>query len=256
MNLEIILLFILTVAIALGAPSYMFYRQKMVELSSGENHTKKRVLKLTIVNVFLNLFVAALFLALFFLVISQAISVNQIIIFLSILFFLTMFLTFYGNGIYITAIVLESYTLQGLKRSTSYGTQFIATHLFHGPISHILVYSGWLLVIFTLSLLEVFVSTEFYQGLMFLTLILGTIAGLVYALGQIYNRTARFQFITGLVCLVFFVLVLAILDIPFLRLPLVSYFFGLILSFNLTLLVYFLTEKLRGREAIWYSAGS
>lgn len=144
--------------------------------------------------------------AMFLNILSNISSLNSYQIVLALLLFMSAGATFYGNGIYITSIILEAYTLPQVQRIREYRTQFIATHLFHGPISHVLIYSGWPIAMFFLSLLELGGSDVNYPVL--ILSIGGMATAIAYSFGQIYNHTYQFQMLTntilGIALLIFF----------------------------------------------------
>jgi len=158
--------------------------------------------------------------------------------------------------VYITSIVLEYYTLPQIKRLREFNTQFIATHLFHGPISHILVYSGWLLVLLLLSLLDLIQPSAFKTQMFMQLLLLGSLTGIIYATAQIYNGTATFQLITGIFAATTLATFLGFNQFDLLISPVALYFSGLLLTFNSTLAIYFIHKKVVGEKIAWYKSVS
>lgn len=164
--------------------------------------TYRRVVILTLTNIAVISTVYLFFQLMFISVLHFHFPDSSLSIFISILFLLTTGITFYGSGIYITSIVLEAYTLPHLTKVNAYKTQFIATRLFHGPISHFLIYSGYIFALFLLALLELF--SPYILKTHALVSLLGLPIGIVFALAQIYNTTYRYQLVVSLFCFVIF----------------------------------------------------
>ena len=173
---------------------------------------------------------------------------DPIKVFVIILFIFFICLTFYGEGIYLTSIVLEAYTLPQLRKINYFKTQFIATHLFHGPISHILIYSGWILVFFALALLDLINGAMVTGYTIKILLITGGITGFVYALAQVYNGTTPYQFITGMLTLTGLLLTSVATNNSIFASGIATYFLALIIIFNLTLLSYFVFLLIRKQK--------
>lgn len=197
MNSNSIILLTLSFGVTVGVPLYILFRDKMgKELANNLNFSRRRVFKLTAINLTLNSLIGLVLLGMFLnlLILFNSFSIYHIA--LALLFFVSAGTTFYGNGIYITSIILEAYTLPQLQRIKEFKTQFIATHLFHGPISHVLIYSGWPIAMFFLSLLELtsLQDTNFPGGLL---IIGGMATAIAYSVGQIYNHTYLYHLVTN-----------------------------------------------------------
>lgn len=197
-------LIILSLLVLVGTPTYVFFRNKMVrhQIVGKGGFTYRRVVTLTLTNIAVISTVYLFFQLMFISVLHFQFPTSSLSIFISILFLLTTGITFYGSGIYITSIVLEAYTLPHLTKVTAFKTQFIATRLFHGPISHFLIYSGFIFAFFLLAILELF-SPYVLKPHLWVSL-LGLPIGIIYALAQIYNKTYRYQLVVSLFCLAFF----------------------------------------------------
>ncbi|MEK9200517.1 MAG: hypothetical protein AAB909_00925 [Patescibacteria group bacterium] len=149
--------------------------------------------------------------------------------------------------------MLEAYTLPHLKTLKEFHTQFVATHLFHGPISHVLIYSGWPTSLFLLTILNRHSFFPELQPLLVIVLGIGaSIAGFGYAVAQIYNRTAPYQIITIFTGLTIF----SLLNFPLYQLAFTNYmniyFFSFSSSAFLLLSVYITKTKLSGKSINWY----
>jgi hypothetical protein len=258
---EEILLLVPSVVLVTGILSYIFFREKMLKKPVSErNHSRKRVVKVTAINFFLNL-VAALYFSLFLFLVLQRKGVtynSPVMISLLAAYLITICITFYGNGIYITSILLEDFTPSDLRLVKSFETQFIATHLFHGPISHILIYSGWMIVFLILAVIDMLWNLSSVSSNFPVLIIAGGVTGFFFALSQIYNGTAIYQYFTSTVIVIVFTTFLLMNDGNFSTAPIASFYYGLIAVFEiiigsyLTLLAVF---KLENKNIHWDKSG-
>lgn len=226
----------------------------MVRSAPERQHfSRRRVFHVTFTNILLNSFIGLHLFSLFLYSYNQLIVplfTNQLI---SLLFLVCAGLTFYGNGIYITSIILEAYTLPHLKSLKEFHTQFIATHLFHGPISHVLIYSGWPTCLLLLTLLnQTSIFPPVSPELSVILAIGAGLAGFGYAVAQIYNKTAPYQIITIFTGLTIF----SLLNFPLHQLAFTNYiniyFFSFSSSAFLLLSIYIARTKLSGKNINWY----
>jgi hypothetical protein len=256
MKFEELLLLLLPVAILVGVPTYIFFREKMVKKPKTESgYSKRRVVKLTMINFLLNTAACTYFLTLYILLVSRQPYLSPIILILGALLIFTVNLTFYGNGIYITSIVLEAYTLPQLKKIPFFVTQFVATHLFHGPISHIFIYSGWLLVFFMTAVLDIELEPTSLATFWFLLIPAGMLTGIGYAIAQIYNGSAPYQFLTGLFTLIVTGLLIFAKEISLANLTIGSFFLSLNIAFELSLLFYLFYLERKIGKINWDQSG-
>lgn len=207
-------------------------------MPAKKDFSRKRVFKLTFANLLLNTVATALSFALLLETTPLTLSLTTGQISLILLLFFTICLTYYGNGIYVTSVVIEAYTLLEIRKLSAFKTQFVGTHLFHGPISHIFIYSGWIVVFLLLALLDLSGSklTPIVSGMVFLAA--ATISGGAYGLAQIINGTAFFQVITGLIALIIFCGEMIWRPVNLWEHPIALYFLILIFTFNATLIIY------------------
>lgn len=247
------LLLLLPAILIVGVPLYSYFRHRMVQRNKTlADYSKKRVLRLTAINLALNF---GMFLYSTFLLVT-IVGVNQPIFFLTgvllFLYFLTVAIVFYGNGIYITAIVIENYTVLELKKRDPFRKQFVATHLFHGPVSHFLIYSGWIVVFLIIALIDSIVFVPFQPSFYLGLLVTGAIvAGFAYGMAQVFNGTSPYQLVTGLVTLLIALLVLGLNPLVFHFTLVMVFFIFLNATFNLTILGYFLFLKLHRGKIEW-----
>lgn len=227
-----------------GVPFYIFLRTKMVRQLKKGRHNKTRVLRLTIINILLVTLMSLQFCIIFGLLLLRGFETNAINITFLLIFLLTLCLAYYGNGIYITSIILEDFTLPNLKKITSFKTQFIATHLFHGPISHLLIYTSMMYSLMILALFDIFNQSRASDtSSVNLLIVYGAIAGLLFGIGQIYNGTYPYQLIASIIAYIFFQYTTTIYPTTFELTPVGSYFYGYIISVNVSLISYIIYRR-------------
>jgi hypothetical protein len=260
MLLEEILLLVFSSALIIVAPTYIFLREKMVKKPlSKRKHTHKRIIKLTTINFLLNFLAALYFTSLLIIVLQRSHFVlTPLLIGLSLLYLISIWVTFYGNGMYITTIMLEDFTLPELREVTSYKTQFIATRLFHEPISHILIFGGWLTVFLILSIMDMSLQSPTPSSYLPLIVMTGIITGFFFAFAQIANGTAIYQFVTGTIIVGIHTVFLTFYPAEFSLSPITSYFLSLITTFEIVIGIYagyLVLLKLRNKDVIWDKSG-
>ncbi len=240
-----------------GIPVYMYFREKMTgdgflnylanyipRLSQKAQQLKeqrrdvygrRRIFKLTGVNLGMNTLIS-MYALLLLTQIYPSYSSTSLILF--VLFGFTICLTFYGMGIYITAIVIEAYTKIDLHKTYAFKFELLGEHLFHGAISHLFICSGWIGVFVVLAIIDSVSGRQQTISLMLPLILLAGLAGVISALGQIVNKTAFFQLVVSSVLL--FVLCGALVLVPtqFEMHPMVVFVLSALICFNTTLAVY------------------
>lgn len=159
---------------------------------------------------------------------------------------------------YITSILLEDFTLPDLRSVSAFKTQHMVTRLFHGPVSHILIYSGWMAVFLMLAIMDMYIKLPILNGNYLSLFVVGGITGLFYALGQIYNGTAIYQFVANTVVILLTTSFLSINRTNLLVIPIASYYVGLIWIFEFVVgshLFYLLLCKKKGQHITWDRSG-
>ena len=155
---------------------------------------------------------------------------------------------------YVSAIVIEAFTQPELRKQKSFKTQFIATDLFHGPISHIIIYSGYVIALFLLSIIELLIENKASIPPIVM-IICGIIAGMIYCITQNFNGTIRFQFRTSLatLCLFMFFYVSRSLESMF-DYSLTTFFIFFSITFIAASLMYYTFEKKtkNKKDMQWY----
>lgn len=249
MNLTETFLLGATLTFLIGTPIYLHLRGKMSRSRKHpfSNYSKKRVIKITIINILLHIIAFIQFLGLYLILISRVPYLYPEIVVLSILLLFTHVLIFYGGGIYLTSIVLEAYTIPELTKSKFFETQLIAIKMFHHPISHILVFSGWLFAILFLVFLDMSLGQTHKVSTQPLFL-MGVISGLVFAYSQIRNKTAVFHLPAGLLCFILLLINFQLRRLPLSETSLGTYYLGFLAIFNLSLLIFVISLKRRHKK--------
>src|SRR3989344_4921864 len=142
MSLQEISLLSLSGIFTLAAPPFLRFRERMSQ-SSPETYSKKHVRNFTVFNVFLNSLAYLGFMLIFLSIITKpGLVFNLEIFLLSAFFLLAAGITFYGCGIYMTAVIVETLTPKFARNTSALRKQLVAIDMFHGPISHIIIFSG------------------------------------------------------------------------------------------------------------------
>lgn len=154
MSLTDLSLVALTITAIIATPVYFHFRGRMSRSHPQFHFSKKRVVKITTINIALLFIGFVQFLGLYLLAINRAGTFKIEYAVLSIFLIFIIGLIFYGSGMYITSIVLESYAIPELTKSDFFKTQLKAMKLFHHPMSHVLVFSGWMFAMLILAFLN------------------------------------------------------------------------------------------------------
>jgi hypothetical protein len=254
------LLTFITLVFLIGTPIYILLREKMVKTKKPlwSYKTTARVIKLTFIILLLMFMVSSFYIALFLSILLRAPELTFTHILFGIMFLFMICISFFGSGIYITSIILEDFTLPQLRHIKEFKTQFIATHLFHGPISHLMIYFSMLLGLLVLAVLDIFTplqNSTTYSSLVLI--IMGSFFGLFYSIWQIYNGTAPHHFVPLLLSLTVFLTVYTInSELGFEHLPMAAYFTGFCTSALMAITVYVLTvQTVKGKPINWDGSG-
>lgn len=248
-HLHEFLLIFLTGAFILFAPVYIFFRVKMLKNPDHGGFTHKRIMKATFINVVLNIAVYLIFLSMLISVVGKQEVLNTQIWILITFFLIITGLTFYGNGIYITSIVIETFTPKALRRFKLFKTQFIATHLYHGPISHVLIYSGYVLAILLLSIIEISIGEKSLSPN--ILGICGLVSGIIYFIAHAFNRTILYQLYPSITLLLIFLGIYSNrLNTVLLNYSLSSFFFFFIFDHEFNLFIVSTGKKQKNLEFV------
>lgn len=234
--LDLQLLYLLLLSGAITTPVYLRMRSRMThKLHSTDKplkyYTHRRVVKFTILVIFMGLVLNLFMLAIFLAIKSRDsalgnLSDNDMFTLGLLLAAASIIAT--GEGLYISSVILERFTLRGLRDDPQFSRQTVATKLFHGPISHIMIYTSMFAGFLILSLTELTHPFRLVDNLTLVGYVVaGILAGLIYYYAQVYNLTWRYQLPGALIVLALHLSVLVGLGGLSLNLP-----------FNLFFLVY------------------
>ena len=204
--MEKILILLLPVVTIPAAIIYQNLRSKMTRPKpSNPIYSTIRVLKLININFFLNLTLVLVNIYVTSVIFSRVIF-TPFSVFILALYAISLFIVLYGCGIYVTTVVLNCYLKDPITNA-----ELKADHLLHGVISHILMLSGWLLVLFFQVILEVNFARPEFSALQQPLFFAGLIYGFVFAVLQIINDTYIYQMLVSLVTgLIFYINIFAI----------------------------------------------
>lgn len=192
-------LLIISLSVIGGALPYLYIRKKMVH-SIVHRYTKSRILKVSFA--YMSIMLYALLLVttnLVGILLSGTVPYTDGTIVLSLLIVLMLGITMFGAGMYTVSILAEAYTTTTLKHSSGFEKLHLAIYLSHGPISHIFMNSGYIIIFFLLSILSSILHISGNE-LVPLFQIIGIIFGVLFGVAQIANGTALFQYTTTTTC--------------------------------------------------------
>ncbi len=189
MNTDLIQFGVLFLFILIGLPLYIFYRNRMVKMDGMLTVSYKRIVKVIWLNFFLNLIV---FLYCQWVFISKFQFENYMYLMVFIILFLVIF---YGNGIYITSILLTSYVEQ-FKQKTMHD---MARDFLHGSLSHLMIYQSYFVLIALFSLMPTGSDFIFKFIDAVLVMLFGGVIGLLFTIMHLYNNTLKEQ-LYGVIC--------------------------------------------------------
>jgi len=243
MTLQELFIYIIAGAEMVGVPLYMRFRTNM-KFHNGKaslTYSKKRILRLLLVNFFLNSFGAlgSLFMLLQFPSLQFFRSIEGMIFFL--IYAGALLGTYYGNGLYIASATIEAYFWNSLEHSSSNG--FRALKAIIGPISHVIIHTGWLVVIMGLAALDGLVGSR--ENVAWMPLVLaGICVGIPYGIAQFYSKTAKYQFIPGFLCLITFFMIFQGMDFSVRKTVYGSFYAGAIITYCATLVLWPLVKRI------------
>ena len=137
-----------------------------------------------------------------------------------------------------TAVIIDTLTPKHVRNTPHLRKQLLATHIFHGPISHIIIFSGFIVSGALLAILDLATgaTTDSFPKLILFS---GAILGLAMGYAQITNGTAPFQTVTGIICIVALFILDHFLNWKFSASPMGVYLIGFFVTFLLLNLYYF-----------------
>lgn len=253
MSLQEISLVGLSSAFTIVAPSFLLYRKRMSRDKKPENHSKKTIFRFTAFNLALNSLGYFGFMLIFLGIFTKpGIVYNLPLILIATFFLLASAVTFYGCGIYMTAVIIETITPHELRKVPYFRRQFTATDLFHGPISHVIIFSGFIVAGALLCVLDL-ITGPTLDSIPRLILVSGALLGLSMGYAQIINGSAPYQTVTGIICVIALLILDKILGWNFTNSLVGVYMIGFIVTF-LLLNLYTITFRWKWKN-IWGRSG-
>lgn len=221
-----------------GIPLYLYFRKKMSQRKIKYIKVEKRVVKLTLINIILTLIITVQLLGIFINVLLRKNSYDMPTIILSIFFITTGYLIFYGAGMYITSIVIEDYVKSAFEKNKSLFIPLQVIKLFHGPLSHILLYCGCLFALLELSLLDYIRPAMLDSSAIPIPIILGLLGGIFWTACAIASKTYRYQLVVVIFCIVLLGSLSIWQGINIILFPIYSFFFNVCIAFIISFVFY------------------
>lgn len=242
MNPQEFAVYALTFAEIVGVPMYMKFRtnMKLHNAKASINYSKKRIIRLLMVNFFLNSIGTLWSIFMFFRLSNMRFFESTE----GILFFLmyagAVLCTYYGNGLYIASVTIEAYLWNSLGNIDSNALKALK-HII-GPVSHLIIHTGWLVALLGLASLDGLTNVR--ENLNWAPLVIaGICVGIGHAASQFYSKTAKYQFITGFLCLIAFFMIFQGMDFSVRKTIYGSFFAGAIITYCLTLALWPLAKR-------------
>ena len=254
MSLQEISLVGLSSLFTVAAPYFLYFRKKMSREKDPAKHSRSRIFKFISYNLLINSVAYIGFMVTFMSILSKphvAIQSPYVII-LSTLFLIAAAISFYGCGMYITAVIIETLTPPQFRKVPYLKRQFTVTNLFHGPVSHTLMFSGYIVAFALLCILDI-VTGPSLSSIPRLFLISGALLGLSVGYAQITNGSAPFQTITGILSALALIILDRVEGWKFTESPVGIYMIGFITTF-LILNLYYFTFHWKWKN-IWHRSG-
>lgn len=216
-----------------GAPFFLYFRKKMSREKQPSKHSRNRILKFIAYNLIFNSIAYLGFILTFLNVLTKpGLVISTPIIVVSTLFLAASAISFYGCGIYITAVIIETLTPPEFRKIPYLKRQFVATNMFHGPVSHTIMLSGYIVAFSLLCILDLMTGTTL-SSLPRLFLISGALLGLSVGYAQITNGSAPFHTITGILSVVALIILDRLEGWKFTSSPIGVYMIGFLITFLL-----------------------
>lgn len=245
MTVDFLMLVSLTFTAVLGVPFYIYFREKMLQ-GKRNNHSygRKRLIKLVLINIFLIVCTTVQFLGILIGILLRNKNYDMHTWFLVSLFIFSIFIVFYGAGMYTTSIGIETHTKSSLRKHKSFLTQFSATQLFHRPLSHTLVYGGYVIALFILSLLDFTIPNKINTFDTYTLIGLGATTGAFFTVGQIYSRAYLYQFIVVILCTSILSILITVFKINFTNFSILPFFFSYCIVYTVAITFYIVHKNL------------
>lgn len=236
---------VLTLVYSVGFPFYNRYRSKMKAKVTQKFSTIK-IFKHVAINQVLNLFILLFLFSNLEWMLRGSLDHGTNVLFL-ILFITSISTASFGSGMYVTSIIIDSYTLPRLRKYVEFKVQFIAEHLFHGVLSHSLVYCSYISSFLFLSLYEISIPLRLSDSNNLL-LFAGMVFGFAFAVSQIQIDTHLYPFMAAVIACIIMAIVVKGFQINVLDFRFSSYYLGFLTGEILTNIVNFLNIFHSGRN--------
>ncbi len=159
------------------SPIYLYLRSKMTSSNKPRQYSKKTIFRVVGMHFLLVFTVTVLNVIILQALLEGSQLLTQRAIFVISIQVLCLAAALYGSGIYITAILFETFVTR----------KYLVIRFLHGPLSHMIIYISCLVAFANLSFISnaihVSTSTELWQ----IFLILGVLAGIVAVIDNIAN---------------------------------------------------------------------
>lgn len=222
----------------IGVPIYLFLRSKMNSNKYDfDEFNKKTVLKVTFIIFLLNLISLVFVYYHYYFIFNETKFYLTKIFTIIIIIFLAS--AFFGAGMYVTSIVIKSFSLPKLQKNKEYKIQSIAEKLFHGILGHTFVFLSWITVFSLLGYFEFSNNIIFIDNNLFL-IIAGFILGIGLSLSQIIVDTYFYTFIGVVLQFFIFFILVNITRANIFSMIMPSYMYGFYFGAILTDLLFFI----------------
>jgi hypothetical protein len=234
-------------------PMYLKYRSKMSERFIKHNlrqreYTLMKIWRFIALNFSMMLLGLVVMVWLLFTHISVSTVTNPQLI----VFGLFLMIYIYGNGIYSTAVINESYTLKPLREIRAFKILRGAELVMHGPVSHVMIFMSTLGALGMICLLEVQQPAMQLSQLEITLLVTnGVLSGGVFALSQIFNFTWKDQMPFLLALADAMILYLLFSKVALLEFEFSLYYFCVVISASVFLIGFFLHQNIHKHPYIY-----
>lgn len=232
---EMLLLLLSLMGIILS-PLYLFLRGKMTKSNKPHEYSKKTIFRVVGMHFLMMFGITAIQVVILQSLLMGTGTLTQKAIFVVSVQILFLAAALYGSGIYITAILFETFVTK----------KYLVIRFLHGPLSHTIIYGAYLGTFGNLSFianeLGVSSTTAFWQ----LFILLGVLAGIVAAIDNYANGILILSLLCGLIALLLFTVLNT-------QLNAFSYFFlGLLGGFLTVSCIFIAARLLQGKKLSWY----
>ena len=193
------LLIIGTLACYIMVPVYTLLRKKMHKVPEREDipddfYTVFRIIRTVVLHIaFTMSYIIMMLLITNELLAGEAANLSRVPALITFAFVMILTIITYGSGMYITTIISEEYTKKQLADQPDFQPLHISQLFFHGPLSHVVMYTGMLLAKVIMSQFELYIPQDNSNVAIFL--VVGMAFGVVNGVAQITNLTWKHQLI-------------------------------------------------------------